>query len=182
MWQRKGFDQAIDLFLEILSNVKFVEQTRLIGKSWKMSDRMENTTINRYVLKNIRMDEITIKHLNREQEADQSNFKDSITSSTSSDCVFTQLGRAVILDSLITIYAYKLLRTVCLRGDGRFIGWHSLGADSSLEIWRGGIFWGIHQVSPSCSQQVCLIWSKMERQLLAIVTSTSWAGAGISFQ
>ncbi|KAJ6703250.1 PEPTIDE CHAIN RELEASE FACTOR SUBUNIT 1 [Salix viminalis] len=83
MWQRKGFDQAIDLFLEILSNVKFVEQTRLIGKSWKKSDRMENTTINRYVLKNTKMDEITIKHLNREQEADQSNFEDSITSSTS---------------------------------------------------------------------------------------------------
>ncbi|KAJ6388295.1 hypothetical protein OIU77_026797 [Salix suchowensis] len=146
--ERQGFDQAIDLFLEILSNVKFVEQTRLIGKSWKMSDRMENTTINRYVLKNIRMDEITIKHLNREQEADQSNFKDSITSSTSRFRKISSgtLGRAVILDPLITIYAYKLLRTVCLRGDGRFIGWHSLGADSSLEIWRGGIFWGIHQV------------------------------------
>uniref|UniRef100_A0A6N2JWY6 AP2/ERF domain-containing protein n=2 Tax=Salix viminalis TaxID=40686 RepID=A0A6N2JWY6_SALVM len=81
--ERKGFDQAIDLFLEILSNVKFVEQTRLIGKSWKKSDRMENTTINRYVLKNTKMDEITKKHLNREQEADQSNFEDSITSSTS---------------------------------------------------------------------------------------------------
>lgn len=100
--EKRGFDQAIDLSLEILSNVKFVQETRLIGKSWKKSFRIVESLcmawrmpwrvwgsgkisldINRYVLKNTKMNEIIIKHLNREQEADQSNFQDSITSSTS---------------------------------------------------------------------------------------------------
>lgn len=38
--EKRGFDQAIDLSLEILSNVKFVQETRLIGKSWKKSFRI----------------------------------------------------------------------------------------------------------------------------------------------
>ena len=36
----------------------------------------ENLDINRYVLKHSATGEITIKHLNKEQEADQSNFRD----------------------------------------------------------------------------------------------------------
>ena len=39
----------------------------------------ENLEINRYVLKNTATGEIVIKHLNKEQEADQSNFKDAAT-------------------------------------------------------------------------------------------------------
>ncbi|GJW38005.1 eukaryotic peptide chain release factor subunit 1-3 [Tanacetum coccineum] len=39
----------------------------------------ENLDINRYVLKNATTSEIIIKHLNKDQEADQSNFRDSET-------------------------------------------------------------------------------------------------------
>lgn len=40
----------------------------------------ENLDINRYVLKNSTTNEIVVKHLNKDQEGDQSNFKDSETS------------------------------------------------------------------------------------------------------
>ena len=40
----------------------------------------ENLDINRYVLKNSSTGEIVIKHLNKEQEGNQSNFRDSPTS------------------------------------------------------------------------------------------------------
>jgi len=40
----------------------------------------ENLDINRYVLKNGSTGEIVIKHLNKEQETDQSNFRDPATS------------------------------------------------------------------------------------------------------
>ena len=39
----------------------------------------ENLDINRYILKNSSTGEITIKHMNKEQEANQSNFRDPIT-------------------------------------------------------------------------------------------------------
>lgn len=39
----------------------------------------ENLDINRYILKNIISGEVIIKHLNREQEVDQKNFRDSAT-------------------------------------------------------------------------------------------------------
>lgn len=39
----------------------------------------ENLDINRYILKNSSTGEITIKHMNKEQEANQSNFCDPIT-------------------------------------------------------------------------------------------------------
>ena len=96
-----GFNQAIELSSEILSNVKFIQEKRLIGKYFEeisldtgkyvvgVDDTLkalemgavkilivwENLDINRYVLKNSTTSEIIIKHLNKEQEADQSNFR-----------------------------------------------------------------------------------------------------------
>jgi len=101
-----GFNQAIELSAEILSNVKFIQEKRLIGKYFEeisqdtgkyvfgVEDTLkalemgavetlivwENLDINRYVLKNGTTSEIIIKHLNKEQDADQSNFRDSATS------------------------------------------------------------------------------------------------------
>ncbi|CAI9773066.1 unnamed protein product [Fraxinus pennsylvanica] len=43
-------------------------------------DSTENLNINRYVLKNSTTNEIVIKHLNKDQEGDQSNLKDLETS------------------------------------------------------------------------------------------------------
>ncbi|KAK1572012.1 hypothetical protein Q3G72_026123 [Acer saccharum] len=104
----RGFNQAIELSSEILSNVNIVKEQRLI---WKLFQEINQDTgkyvfgiddtikalemgchrdtllvgkdldINRYVLKNIVSNEITIKHLNKEQEADHSNFQDSDTAS-----------------------------------------------------------------------------------------------------
>ena len=101
-----GFNQAIELSAEILSNVKFIQEKRLIGKYFEeisqdtgkyvfgVDDTLkglemgavetlivwENLDIIRYVLKNNSTVEIVIKHLKKEQEADQSNFRDSSTS------------------------------------------------------------------------------------------------------
>ena len=100
-----GFNQAIELSSEILSNVKFIQEKRLIGKYFEISrdtgkyvfgvdDTLkalemgaveilimwENLDINRYVLNNSNTTEIVIKHLNKEQATDQSNFRDSATS------------------------------------------------------------------------------------------------------
>jgi peptide chain release factor subunit 1 len=93
-----GFNQAIELSAEILANVKFIQEKRLIGKYFEeisqdtgkyvfgIEDTLkglemgavetlivwENLEVNRYVLKNAVSGEIVIKHLNKEQEADQS--------------------------------------------------------------------------------------------------------------
>ncbi|CAA6656503.1 unnamed protein product [Spirodela intermedia] len=100
-----GFNQAIELSAEILSNVKFIQEKRLIGKYFEeisqdtgkyvfgVEDTLkalemgavetlivwENLEINRYVLKNAATGENVIKHLGKEQEADQSNFRDAAT-------------------------------------------------------------------------------------------------------
>ncbi|WCJ17965.1 Eukaryotic peptide chain release factor subunit 1-1 [Euphorbia peplus] len=97
-----GFNQAIELSSEILSNVKFIQEKRLIGKYFEeisqdtgkyvfgVDDTLkglemgvvetlivwENLDINRYVLKNSTTGEEIIKHFNNEQEANQSNFRD----------------------------------------------------------------------------------------------------------
>ncbi|CAL9771574.1 unnamed protein product [Musa acuminata subsp. burmannicoides] len=97
-----GFNQAIELSAEILSNVKFIQEKKLIGKYFEeisqdtgkyvfgVDDTLkalemgavetlivwENLDINRYVLKNSTSGEIIIKHLNKDQEANQSNFRD----------------------------------------------------------------------------------------------------------
>ncbi|KAF9588341.1 hypothetical protein IFM89_008771 [Coptis chinensis] len=101
-----GFNQAIELSSEILSNVKFIQEKRLIGKYseeisqdtgkyvFGVDDTLkalemgavdlnryvwENLDLNRYVLKHSATSEIIIKHLNKEQEANQGNFRDSVT-------------------------------------------------------------------------------------------------------
>ncbi|GAA0162935.1 hypothetical protein Leryth_008661 [Lithospermum erythrorhizon] len=101
-----GFNQAIELSAEILSNVKFIQEKKLIGKFFEeisqdtgkyvfaVDDTIkalelgavetlivwEGLDINRYELKNAVTNEVVIKHLNKEQGADQSEFKDSETS------------------------------------------------------------------------------------------------------
>ncbi|XP_062023163.1 eukaryotic peptide chain release factor subunit 1-3-like [Rosa rugosa] len=101
-----GFDQAIDLSSKILSNVKFVQEKRLMEKYFEeirldtgmyvfglddtlkalergavkiliVSERLE---ISRYELKNSSTGEIVVKHLNKEQENNKSNFWDSANS------------------------------------------------------------------------------------------------------
>ncbi|GFQ07095.1 eukaryotic peptide chain release factor subunit 1-3 [Phtheirospermum japonicum] len=85
-----GFNQAIELSAEILSNVKFIQEKRLIGKYFEeisqdtgkyvfgVDDTLkvlemgaietlivwENLDVSRYVLKNSVTNEIVIKHLN----------------------------------------------------------------------------------------------------------------------
>ncbi|XBI68382.1 eukaryotic peptide chain release factor subunit 1-1-like [Triticum dicoccoides] len=101
-----GFNQAIEISAEVLSNVKFIQEKKLIGKYFEeisqdtgkyvfgVDDTMaalemgavetlivwENLDINRYVLKNSATGETSMKHFNKAQEADQSNFKDKATS------------------------------------------------------------------------------------------------------
>ncbi|KAL3523669.1 hypothetical protein ACH5RR_016503 [Cinchona calisaya] len=102
-----GFNQAIELSAEILANVKFIQEKRLIGKFFEeisqdtgkyvfgVDDTLkalemgavetlivwENLDINRYTLKHSVTNEIIVKHLNKDQETDQSNFRDAATSS-----------------------------------------------------------------------------------------------------
>uniref|UniRef100_A0A0E0JTG2 eRF1/Pelota-like N-terminal domain-containing protein n=1 Tax=Oryza punctata TaxID=4537 RepID=A0A0E0JTG2_ORYPU len=101
-----GFNQAIEISAEELSNVKFIQEKKLIGKYFEeisqdtgkyvfsVDDTMsalemgavetlivwENLDINRYVLKNSVTGETMVKHLNKAQEADQGNFRDKATS------------------------------------------------------------------------------------------------------
>eukprot|EP00252_Welwitschia_mirabilis_P025475 TRINITY_DN796_c0_g1_i1.p1 TRINITY_DN796_c0_g1~~TRINITY_DN796_c0_g1_i1.p1 ORF type:complete len:439 (-),score=82.31 TRINITY_DN796_c0_g1_i1:295-1611(-) len=96
-----GFNQAIELSSEILANVKFVQEKRLIGKFFDeisqdtskyvfgVDDTLkalemgavetlivwENLDLNRYILKNSVTGETIIKHLNKDQEAVQANFR-----------------------------------------------------------------------------------------------------------
>lgn len=100
-----GFSQAIELSAEILSNVKFIQEKRLIGKYFDeisqdtgkyvfgVEDTLkalemgavetlivwENLEVNRYILKNAVTGEEVIKHLSKEQEAVQSHFVDQET-------------------------------------------------------------------------------------------------------
>nr|BAJ87705.1 predicted protein [Hordeum vulgare subsp. vulgare] len=100
-----GFNQAIEISAEVLSNVKFIQEKKLIGKYFEeisqdtgkyvfgVDDTMaalemgavetlivwENLDINRYILKNSATGETAVKHFNKAQEADQSNFKDKAT-------------------------------------------------------------------------------------------------------
>jgi peptide chain release factor subunit 1 len=96
-----GFNQAIELSAEILANVKFIQEKRLIGKYFDeisqdtgkyvfgIDDTLkalemgavetlivwENLDTNRYVLKNAVTGELVIKHLSKEQETDQSKYE-----------------------------------------------------------------------------------------------------------
>ncbi|KAI3686021.1 hypothetical protein L1987_79690 [Smallanthus sonchifolius] len=99
------FNQAINLSSEIFANVKFVQEKRLMGKYFELISQdiekfvngvddtlkslemgaieilivWENLDINRYVPKNSTTGEIIVKHLNKDQEADQSSYRDSDT-------------------------------------------------------------------------------------------------------
>ncbi|KAG0497497.1 hypothetical protein HPP92_002188 [Vanilla planifolia] len=100
-----GFNQAIELSSEILANVKFIQEKKLIGKYFEeisqdtgkyafgVDDTLkalemgavetlivwENLDVNRYVLKNSATGETVIKNLNKDQETDEKNFRDSTT-------------------------------------------------------------------------------------------------------
>ncbi|GAA0170779.1 translation release factor [Lithospermum erythrorhizon] len=101
-----GFNQAIELSGEILANVKFIQEKKLIGKFFEeisqdtgkyvfgVDDTIkalelgavetlivwESLDINRYELKNAVTNEIVIKHLSKELEADRSQFRGPETS------------------------------------------------------------------------------------------------------
>lgn len=96
-----GFNQAIELSAEVLANVKFIQEKKLIGKYFEeisqdtgkyvfgVDDTLkalemgaveilivwENLDVVRYVLKNSVTGEVVVKHLTKEQESDQSNFR-----------------------------------------------------------------------------------------------------------
>lgn len=100
-----GFNQAIELASEVLSNVKFIQEKKLIGRYFDEISQdtgkfcfgvvdtlkalemgavetlivWENQDINRYVLKNHGTDEEVVLHLNPEQEKDKTNFIDKDT-------------------------------------------------------------------------------------------------------
>ncbi|RYR54092.1 hypothetical protein Ahy_A06g029360 isoform A [Arachis hypogaea] len=73
-----GFNQAIELSAEILSNDDTLKALEMGAVETLIV--WENLDINRYVLKNATNGEIIIKHLSKEQETDQSNFRDATTS------------------------------------------------------------------------------------------------------
>jgi peptide chain release factor subunit 1 len=100
-----GFNQAIELSAETLSNVKFIQEMKLISKFFEeiaqdsgrycfgVKDTLyaldmgavetlivwENLDVNRFVVKNTATGEEKILHLNKEQEKDQTNFHDQAT-------------------------------------------------------------------------------------------------------
>ncbi|KAJ0102944.1 hypothetical protein Patl1_05853 [Pistacia atlantica] len=104
---KKGFDQAMELSFDVLSNVNVVKEKRLIGKFFEeisqdtgkyvfgvddtiMALEMgrmqtliiwEDLDINHYALKNRVTNEIVIKYLNKEQGTDDTKFQDSATGS-----------------------------------------------------------------------------------------------------
>ncbi|GAY59847.1 hypothetical protein CUMW_197600 [Citrus unshiu] len=98
-----GFNQAIELSSDVIANVNVLKEKRVIGKFFEeigqdtgkfvvgVDDTVkalemgaihtlivwEDLDINRYELKHSVTNGIVIKHLNKRQEADPSNFKDS---------------------------------------------------------------------------------------------------------
>ncbi|GFS47876.1 eukaryotic peptide chain release factor subunit 1 [Trichonephila inaurata madagascariensis] len=100
-----GFNQAIELSAEVLSNVKFIQEKKLIGRyfdeisqdtgkycfgvedtlkalemgSVEILIAWENLDIVRYVLKNHVSDEDKVLHLTPEQEKDKTHFTDKDT-------------------------------------------------------------------------------------------------------
>lgn len=100
-----GFNQAIELSAEVLSNVKFIQEKKLIGRYFDeisqdtgkfcfgVEDTLkalemgcveilicwENLDIMRYVLKNHTSEEQVVLHLTPEQEKDKSHFIDRET-------------------------------------------------------------------------------------------------------
>ncbi|XP_010500441.1 PREDICTED: eukaryotic peptide chain release factor subunit 1-1-like [Camelina sativa] len=99
--RERGFNEAIELSSEVLANVKFIQEKRLIGKFFKEVDQdtgkyvvglddtlnaldsgavetlivWESLDINRYVMRNSETGENVIRFLNKEQEGKTENFK-----------------------------------------------------------------------------------------------------------
>ncbi|TPX68197.1 hypothetical protein SpCBS45565_g03284 [Spizellomyces sp. 'palustris'] len=97
-----GFNQAIELSGEVLQNVKFIQEKKLIQRYFDeisqdtgkycfgIDDTLkaldlgaveilivwEDLDVTRYVLKNPQTGEEIVKHLNKEQEKNQDNFRD----------------------------------------------------------------------------------------------------------
>jgi len=97
-----GFNQAIELSAEVLQNVKFIQEKKLISKYFEeiaqdsnkycfgVRDTLyalemgavetlivwENLEINRYTLRNNSTGTETVKHLNKDDEKDASHFHD----------------------------------------------------------------------------------------------------------
>jgi peptide chain release factor subunit 1 len=100
-----GFNQAIEQCTEVLSNVKFIQEKKLISRYFEeiskdtgkycfgIDDTLqalnlgaveilivwENLEVMRYTLKNPITGEETLLHLTKDQERDQSHFKDEKT-------------------------------------------------------------------------------------------------------
>jgi len=100
-----GFNQAIELCSEVLSDVKFIQEKKLIGQYFEeiskdsgkycfgVDDTLsaldmgavdtiivwENLELMRYTLKNTATSVEQVMHLNKEQERDQSKFKEEKT-------------------------------------------------------------------------------------------------------
>ena len=100
-----GFNQAIELAAEVLSNVKFIQEKKLIGRYFDEISQdtgkfcfgvvdtlkalemgavetlivWENLDITRFVLRNHSSDQEVVQHLNPEQEKDKANFVDKET-------------------------------------------------------------------------------------------------------
>lgn len=100
-----GFNQAIELSAEVLANVKFIQEKKLISKyfdeiaqdtgkyCYGVRDTLaalemgavetlvvwENLDTNRYEIKNPATNETKILHLTKEQEKDQAHFRDKAT-------------------------------------------------------------------------------------------------------
>lgn len=100
-----GFNQAIELASEVLANVKFIQEKKLIGRYFDeisqdtgkfcfgVDDTLkalemgavdilivwENLEIQRFLLKNHSLDEEKVLHLRPDQERDQTNFIDQNT-------------------------------------------------------------------------------------------------------
>ena len=100
-----GFNQAIELSTEVLSNVKFIHEKKLIGRYFDEISQdtnkycfgvvdtlkalemgsvdtlvvWENLEIMRYVLMNHAADSQIILHLTPEQEQDKTKFTDPVT-------------------------------------------------------------------------------------------------------
>ncbi|XP_013774450.1 eukaryotic peptide chain release factor subunit 1 isoform X1 [Limulus polyphemus] len=100
-----GFNQAIELSAEVLANVKFIQEKKLIGRYFDeisqdtgkycfgVEDTLkalemgsveilicwENLEINRFVLKNHASEEEKVLHLTPEQEKDKTHFVDKET-------------------------------------------------------------------------------------------------------
>lgn len=100
-----GFNQAIELSTEVLANVKFIQEKKLIGRYFDeisqdtgkfcfgVDDSLkalemgameilivwENLDIMRYILKNHQSDEEVLLHLTPEQEKDKTKFLDKET-------------------------------------------------------------------------------------------------------